>query len=60
MKIHGDARTGPHSRLLLCRRLIDEGWSLAQNDAVFSSPFEIDRQHMEVDGRHDNRWSPRS
>jgi transposase InsO family protein len=29
MKIHGNARTCPHSRLLLCRRVIDEGWSLA-------------------------------
>jgi transposase InsO family protein len=28
MKIHGNAKTCPHSRLLLCRRVIDEGWSL--------------------------------
>jgi transposase InsO family protein len=28
MKLHGNARTCPHSRLLLCRRVIDEGWSL--------------------------------
>jgi transposase InsO family protein len=30
MKIHGNARTCPHSRLLLCRRVLDLGWSLAQ------------------------------
>jgi len=29
MKLHGNARTCPHSRLLLCRRVVDEGWSLA-------------------------------
>jgi transposase InsO family protein len=29
MKLHGNARTCPHSRLLLCRRVIVEGWSLA-------------------------------
>ena len=28
MKIHGNARTCPHSRLLLCQRVIVEGWSL--------------------------------
>ena len=28
MKIHGNAKTCPHSRLLLCLRVIDEGWSL--------------------------------
>jgi transposase InsO family protein len=30
MKIHGNARTCPHSRLLLCRRVVERGWSLAQ------------------------------
>ena len=30
MKIHGNARTCPHSRLLLCRRVLGQGWSLAQ------------------------------
>ncbi len=30
MKIHGNARTCPHSRLLLCRRVLEQGWSLAQ------------------------------
>jgi transposase InsO family protein len=30
MKLHGNARTCPHSRLLLCRRLLEEGWSLAR------------------------------
>src|SRR5213083_2913815 len=30
MKLHGKARTCPHSRLLLCRRVLVEGWSLAQ------------------------------
>jgi transposase InsO family protein len=29
MKLHGNARTCPHSRLLLCRRVLVEGWSLA-------------------------------
>jgi transposase InsO family protein len=28
MKIHGNARTCPHSRLLLCRRVLEVGWSL--------------------------------
>ena len=28
MKLHGNARTCPHSRLLLCRRVLVEGWSL--------------------------------
>jgi transposase IS481 family protein len=28
MKIHGNARTCPHSRLLLCRRVLELGWSL--------------------------------
>jgi transposase InsO family protein len=30
MKLHGKARTCPHSRLLLCRRVLVERWSLAQ------------------------------
>ena len=30
MKMHGNARTCPHSRLLLCRRVIEQAWSLAQ------------------------------
>jgi transposase InsO family protein len=29
MKLHGNARTCPRSRLLLCRRVLLEGWSLA-------------------------------
>src|SRR5258708_4802050 len=31
MKIHGNARTCPHSRLLLCRRVLEHGWSLARS-----------------------------
>jgi len=30
MKIHGNARTCPHSRLLICARVIEQGWSLTQ------------------------------
>jgi transposase InsO family protein len=30
MKIHGNARTCPHSRLLLCLRVVEQGWSLAR------------------------------
>jgi len=30
MKIHGNAKTCPHSRLLLCRRVVEQGWSLAR------------------------------
>jgi transposase InsO family protein len=30
MKIHGNARTCPHSRLLLCRRVREQAWSLAR------------------------------
>jgi transposase InsO family protein len=30
MRLHGNARTCPHSRLLLCRRVLEQGWSLAQ------------------------------
>ena len=30
MKIHGNARTCPHSRLLICRRVLEQGWSLGQ------------------------------
>ena len=29
MKLHGNARLSPKGRLLLCRRVLDEGWSLA-------------------------------
>src|SRR2546428_6148559 len=29
MKLHGNARTCPHSRLVLVRRVEDEGWTLA-------------------------------
>ena len=34
MKLHGNARTCPHSRLLLCQRVIDEGWSLTAAEAI--------------------------
>jgi transposase InsO family protein len=30
MRIHGNARTCPHSRLLMCRRVIGRGWSLSE------------------------------
>ncbi|MGH3115970.1 MAG: leucine zipper domain-containing protein [Gaiellales bacterium] len=30
MKLHGNATTCPHSRRLICRRVLEEGWSLAQ------------------------------
>jgi transposase InsO family protein len=30
MKIHGNARTCPHSRLLLCWRVLAQGWALAR------------------------------
>ena len=30
MKLHGNARTCPHSRLLMVRRVEDEGWTLTQ------------------------------
>jgi transposase InsO family protein len=30
MKLHGNARTCPHSRLLMVRRVEEEGWTLAQ------------------------------
>jgi len=30
MKLHGNHRTCPSSRLLLCRRVLEEGWTLAQ------------------------------
>jgi transposase InsO family protein len=35
MKLHGNARTCPHSRLLMCRRVIDEDWSLAAAAEAF-------------------------
>ncbi len=30
MKIHGNARTCPHSRLLICRRVTEQGWTFEQ------------------------------
>ena len=30
MRIHGNARTCPHSRLLAVRRVVEQGWTLAQ------------------------------
>src|SRR2546425_10862625 len=30
MKLHGNAKTCPHSRLLLCRRVLEQGCSRAQ------------------------------
>jgi transposase len=29
MKLHGNAGLSPKGRLLLCRRVLDDGWSLA-------------------------------
>lgn len=34
MKLHGNARTCPHSRLLIVRRVEEEGWSLAEAAAA--------------------------
>jgi transposase len=34
MKLHGNARTCPHSRLLIVRRVEEEGWSLARASAA--------------------------
>jgi transposase len=30
MKLHGNARLSPKGRLLLCRRVLEEGWSLTR------------------------------
>jgi transposase len=30
MKVHGNARTCPHSRRLIIRRVLEQGWTLAQ------------------------------
>ena len=30
MKLHGNARLSPHGRVLMCRRVRVEGWSVAQ------------------------------
>jgi len=30
MKLHGNARLSPKGRLLLCRRVLEDGWSLAR------------------------------
>jgi transposase InsO family protein len=30
MRLHGNHRTCPHSRRLLCRRVLEQGWTLAQ------------------------------
>jgi hypothetical protein len=30
MKLHGNARLSPKGRLLLCRPVLEQGWSLAQ------------------------------
>jgi transposase InsO family protein len=34
MKLHGNHRTGPSSRLLICRRVLEEGWTLEQAAAA--------------------------
>jgi transposase len=34
MRLHGNARTCPHSRLLIVRRVEEEGWSLAEAAAA--------------------------
>jgi transposase InsO family protein len=34
MKLHGNARTCPHSRQLIVERVVSEGWSLAQAGAA--------------------------
>jgi transposase InsO family protein len=34
MRLHGNARTCPHSRLLIVRRIEEEGWSLARAAAA--------------------------
>jgi hypothetical protein len=30
MKLHGNHRTCPSSRLLICRRVLEQGWTLQQ------------------------------
>jgi transposase InsO family protein len=34
MKLHGNAKTCPHSRRLICERVLGEGWSVAQAAAA--------------------------
>ena len=34
MKLHGNHRTCPSSRLLICRRVLEEGWTLAEAAAA--------------------------
>ena len=38
MKLHGNARTCLHSRLLMVRRLEEEGWTLAPDRRAATSP----------------------
>jgi len=30
MKLHANAKLGPKGRLVICRRVIEQGWSLAE------------------------------
>ncbi len=30
MKVHGNAKLHPNGRLLMCQRVIEQGWSLAE------------------------------
>ena len=34
MKLHGNHRTCPSSRLLICRRVLEEGWTLQRAAAA--------------------------
>jgi leucine-zipper of insertion element IS481 len=46
MKLHGNARLSPKGRLLLCRRVLDDGWSLAAA-AEAARPVELVDQGLE-------------
>ena len=37
MKLHADAKLGPKGRLLICRRVLEQGWSLAEAAEAYRS-----------------------
>jgi hypothetical protein len=37
MKIHANAKLGPKGRLVMCRRVVEEGWSLTEAAVVWGS-----------------------
>ena len=57
MKLHGNARTCPHSRRLIAVRVLEQGWTLAQAAEAAGASVRTARSGLPATGQRERRVS---